>query len=533
MELDDGCVSIKIPIACKRTVKQLISTSYFVGLTQEYQIKLTFHTQKIVVFRRYCEFRQLKSSLSKDTLSELPPFPKKKLLGKNRYFIENRRILLEHWMRCSLDLPEIPRQVLQFLEVPEPLLSKVALSRKHGCKLSNAQFCLAEFLRRLTQSEYTKSKALGRFDSEFFNNQNALSIEEYWYLLKKLIELCGLVAVGAKALHVLHSLISRQKYRHFEKVLHEFFRLDTACYKQMDLELHLLSEYPGDSATAAYEILQLLKPHLEDNEMLHYIMSDNQEAIRLFTNWENQSVRWKSTSPECADEWQIMFPKDSGPFAAKYKLEAQEIVMKFEMTIEAPLERIRDLIRVPKLRKRWDYFLIDYCTLDDISDCFTVNAILPSKLSPIELRLTCKTVPDPTYTTIQYKSDPSSAERIECLYELRSLGAKYRRRSSTTEELSHDSLESGVYESTSFSPEPESLTQLTYTNIVSKELAKKSFGSELLSESTCMKSGWLTLKDIAENNKVFAPRIYKSKSNMMLDALERKLSVSRVSSNVY
>jgi len=64
MEIDDGCLSLKVPVIRRKTSRNILPGSFSVSYIQEYLIVVTFHSYKHQVFRRYREFRSFRESVS-------------------------------------------------------------------------------------------------------------------------------------------------------------------------------------------------------------------------------------------------------------------------------------------------------------------------------------------------------------------------------------------------------------------------------------------------------------------------------------
>lgn len=68
--------------------------------------------------RRYRHFHELHCDLKKSR-QLLPEFPPKKIRNLSAKVVEERRHLLEVYLQAVVSLPLLPRQLVQFLELPE------------------------------------------------------------------------------------------------------------------------------------------------------------------------------------------------------------------------------------------------------------------------------------------------------------------------------------------------------------------------------------------------------------------------------
>ena len=83
-----------------------------------YNVDVYWNGRSHSVERRYRDFRELHCDLRKNCRRCLPDFPPKKLRSLSSKVVEERRHLLEVYLQTVASLPMLPRQLVQFLELP-------------------------------------------------------------------------------------------------------------------------------------------------------------------------------------------------------------------------------------------------------------------------------------------------------------------------------------------------------------------------------------------------------------------------------
>lgn len=221
---------------------------------------------------------------SEQVFENLAKFPKKKLLGKKIGFLESRRQNLEIWLNSAINTIPTLSSIVQFLEIPDSFKSYIyQRTAETHCRLSNLDLCVANFIRRLDQSDHKKLNALEKFDRDFFNTKQDISLATAMILLTRLVPLCGLVGVASKALDILCKLSSSTTFRYYQIVIDSLVRMSLDVLRDMKLNLHLTRAFQGDSPELAYHVCLIIKEQLlikGDSHLLNYILNDDKEAIQ-------------------------------------------------------------------------------------------------------------------------------------------------------------------------------------------------------------------------------------------------------------
>jgi hypothetical protein len=82
-----------------------------------YNVDVYWNGRSHSLERRYRDFHELHCDLRKNRRC-LPDFPPKKLRNLTSKVVEERRQLLERYLQAVVSLPLLPRQLVQFLELP-------------------------------------------------------------------------------------------------------------------------------------------------------------------------------------------------------------------------------------------------------------------------------------------------------------------------------------------------------------------------------------------------------------------------------
>lgn len=83
-----------------------------------YNVDVYWNGRSHSVERRYRDFHELHCDLRKSRRC-LPDFPPKKVRNLSSKVVEERRHLLEAYVQAVASLPLLPRQLVQFLELPD------------------------------------------------------------------------------------------------------------------------------------------------------------------------------------------------------------------------------------------------------------------------------------------------------------------------------------------------------------------------------------------------------------------------------
>jgi len=246
----------------------------------------------------------------------------------------------------------------EFLEIPENFrLLFLDRGKSATCKLSPTELCVANFIKRLDQSEHKRLKAIEKFEREFFNQKQEISMPVATILLMKLMPLCGVEVIGSKALDILYKLTSSTTFRYYQTIIDAMMKISMDVLREMKLNLHLNRAFQGDSAELAWQICGKIKEQLGDTHLLNYILNEDRKAIMAFENWNENTfqpqISPRSASDNTSSSWKRLntdgYP---GNLELSYKKSGNFIEAKCEMEINASLDTIIDIITEPHLRKK-------------------------------------------------------------------------------------------------------------------------------------------------------------------------------------
>ena len=426
---------------------------------------------------------------------------------------------------------------MEFLDIPDSfkqlVLNRVSEAR---CQLNDPELCVAEFIRRINQSEHKRSKALEYFGERFFASKKPISSQAAHLLIRNLVPLCGYMSIGSKALTVLDKLLRTDYYRHSESMRSQFLSLELKALKDSFLDLHVTGNFPGSSASKAFRILKMIKEYYESSDsLLHFILNNNTEAIQTFYSWEvSEPLVKPPEAKEVIKEWKSLNTElYEGDLKFYYRYEGERFLMKREICIAAPVKAIFDLILNPSLRMTWDKFNQEVLKLhEEENKSYYWFGFLSDKNEKLDMALKCVTNIFPHYASIHFFSVDSPRiprregyKRMNCnnfLYEIRALGVETRRSSSDTDIDSNSSDDSPRSSSSDFrkqKSESDFLCKLSITQDIEPELAKKICG-EFSEETTRIKKSLSVLKEVAE--KGLTDCAESKNYNSLYESLQRK-----------
>lgn len=250
--------------------------------------------------------------------AKVAPFPSKKWVHNTSDRVtEERRTMLETWLKSLLQQPSQLDIVLGFLEVPYD--KKVKILQNEKCHLTEEDHCVANLLTTFNDDIRHKSRSLENFEKHFFEKKSGLHATYMKLLIRTLAKLCGTSGVGSKSLDILYKLVHSSSYRYYEMALTELLVLDFGLMKSIKLDMHILKQFAGDTSEQALEICLVIFNHLQtqmQSNLLSYIviyiqLNDSYQAVEIFNIWSSQGIINFSIIKKPFIEWRYLQPADS------------------------------------------------------------------------------------------------------------------------------------------------------------------------------------------------------------------------------
>lgn len=189
------------------------------------------------------------------------------MLHKGPRLSEERRILLEKWVKSVLCIKECQESLLEFLSVPEGVVK--AFVECSGCRLNPAERVVARLVRNFSK-EKQWAKYLKRFDDKFFViNECFLSGGIMNSLLNMIVSLCCNENLACLAIDILYRMVRIESYRYAENIKAALFE-NLELLKDMRIEKHILNYYSQETGLQGYYIAKLVKEYFDRNNMSNY-----------------------------------------------------------------------------------------------------------------------------------------------------------------------------------------------------------------------------------------------------------------------
>mmetsp|Transcript_27547 Transcript_27547/g.49678 ORF Transcript_27547/g.49678 Transcript_27547/m.49678 type:complete len:537 (+) Transcript_27547:1157-2767(+) len=423
---------LQVRIAGERasTSRGLLSRKYI-----EYEIQLVAGQDLFTSFKRYREILAFKEKLEPSVQLTLPDFPSKSFLLTDSV-LEKRKTKLESWLKALLD--EHPAQLLDFMQVPSARINFL-LQLSRNPELTEGDKLVADFMTRLHSEARLKCKALESFTTEYFKKVRPLHKEYIKLLVITLASLSACDVIGSKALDLLFRLASCTHSRQHLEFTEALLSLTPQQLQKLKLECHIKRTVHGGSCVYGLQILNLLdtKAESSDDERLLLILNGDSEALEEYKNWKDGSLRCHLKSIEASNDWiTIDCPDNPGNFVLKFRFVERQLELQISEAIEAPLERIVDLICNPERRMLWDKMLIDFHIIDHEGDSTVSSFKYVREGSNYPVICTTDVQYRGNSATIRMKSMPDEeAERrgyepghnVMCVYTLEPLQTNSRR----------------------------------------------------------------------------------------------------------
>ncbi|CAG9332967.1 unnamed protein product [Blepharisma stoltei] len=533
MEIFDGCIYVEIPYAKLTNPNQVFARAY-----TEYEVSVGFHTLKYKLFKRYSQFRLLYKELKHefifaDCYKNLPEFPKKQIFGKKlKATITKRRQNLEKWLNSALQITQFLPHMQNFLEIPEmyqPLVHD--FTQSHQCSLSDLDLAVASFIKRLSKSEKKRGKAIERLENEFFNARPDISERTASILLSRLIPLCGIPGVGAKAFDILSKLTSCDMFRYYSLIIDVMMKIDIDLLREMKLNLHLTGKFLAEQAFHLCKIIEEQLTLKSSSNLLIYILNNDNEALEAYRSWTRPLLFIKNSqenNPQNTENWKKLNTQHySGGLNIKYRKISHLFEMSLEIEIEASIATLVEIITEPALRKKWDSLLLEYDVIENISENESLVSIvfLSDKNEKMDLALSCIINIQENYASVEYASVETPKVPINPQFpRVHCSGSKYEiyDMRNKPEEAQSDGALSDI-QGERISGSNEFRSKIVYKTILMPDMTKF-LCSEFVEETNFIKSSWKNLKELAESNDFNSfHRTPRAKKNTIIEALEHKV----------
>ena len=328
------------------------------NFTQEYEIQFARIGCPVAqsVYRRYRQFYHLHRDLQ--TVEELQEvkFPEKHALNNLKAeIVSKRRLELEQWLRDVAGRQSCHSSLYEFLGLAgsQPL-------EPHSHSFGENFLTLT--LHQLISKPHMKLATLEFFDKRFFPRAGSLHPDYIFVFLHFLLPLVSDSHAGAQALSVLHSLISRKKFKGAGEVIRAVPLLTKEDIKKARLETHLLERYFRGTRESACEVFKVVYEECvsQGQELvLELVLSTqlnlNTEAFHVFESWYSTQLEGTQSIQSAVNEtpWGCKVSPD-GDVRVRFRAVGKVVESEISIIINANIDRIIQVILQPDLRCLWD-----------------------------------------------------------------------------------------------------------------------------------------------------------------------------------
>lgn len=367
--------------------------------------------------------------------------------------LEKRKSKLGAWLKALLT--DHPEHVLDFMQVPSARINFL-LQLSRNPELTEGDKLVADFVARLQSDSRLKCKALKSFSTEYFKKVRPLHKEYISLLVVTLASLCSSDVIGSKALDLMFRLASCTHSRQHLEFTETLLSLTAQQLRDLRLDCHIKRTTHGGSCVLGLQMLNLLETKAEtcDNAKLMSWLNDDQEAFEEYRSWKDGSLKCHHKSFEGSNDWtQLDCSENPGNFAFKFRFIERQLELQMSEAIEAPLERIVELICHPERREMWDKMIVNFQVLEPQQDATlcSLKYVREGHEFPVVMRVNVRTHCNSTIIRMRSIEDDEAVSlgyepghNVSCTYTIEplqtharrtySVGVERRRPSSSDEE---------------------------------------------------------------------------------------------------
>lgn len=359
MQQDFGpLIYVALPSTRLRSSPGFFRSKYTVNFTQEYEIQFARIGCPVAqsVYRRYRQFHHMHRDLQAVEELQEVKFPERHVLNNLKAeIVSKRRLELEQWLRAIAGLQSCHSLLYEFLGLAgsQPL-------EPHSHSFGENFLTLT--LHRLISEPHMKLATLEFFDKRFFPRAGSLHPDYIFVFLHFLLPLVSDSHAGSQALSVLHSLISRKKFKGAGDVIRTVPLLTKEDIKKARLETHLLERYFRGTRESACEVFKVVYEECisQGQELvLELVLSTqlnlNTEAFHVFETWYSTQLEETQSIQSAVNEtpWGCKISPD-GDVRVRFRAVGKVVESEISIIINANIDRIIQVILQPDLRCLWD-----------------------------------------------------------------------------------------------------------------------------------------------------------------------------------
>ena len=497
------------------TPSSLYERAYTVQITQEYVLRVDIPGGSLTIRRRYRELKRLQGQVTATQLAPiaeamgitLPAFPKTAWLSMRPAVVEERRRLIENYLRVALLSPILVSPILDFFDV-NPSEIKQVISALEGQEakplaqqLNDGEQLIQTFNARLLREPNNKVRVIEDFDQRFFGLQRFIRYEFSVLLLSDVVPLCADPVFGSKALDIVYKILSREWVRSHQEFRSALVKLPPEMLATMHLDEYLIGDIRSANSQAFTVFSAIYDYYQRGGQMgkALRVLNGNAAAMELFEGWVNGCISPRIHEEERprrkSGEW-VELSRTAGDLSLKHREMEGVLELMITLLIHVPPDQVLPALTEWKIRQKWDETMRSLKVLKQESDTEALVSIeveLDRELVQLILRQITKTYPSGAIMLEYHQPTPESSTMMEFLYTLTPTMCNIEARKPSGE--SSNSSDGSPNDGLRLFPTPSCV--LVYQMRLRSDL-RKYIISELAGERNSIKTSCIALKTALE-----------------------------------
>lgn len=330
----------------------------------------------------------------------MPEFPKSTWLSMRPAVVEERKRLIENYLRVALLSSVLIEPILDFFGVgKEETKSVIAALEGQEAKplaqqLNDGEMLIQTFNARLLRESNNKVRVIEDFDQRFFGIPRFIRYEFSVLLLADVVPLCADPVFGSKALDIVYKILSREWVRSHQEFRSALLKLPVEMLATMRLDEYLLGEVrPANSQ--AFSVFSAVYDFYQRGGQLAKalkVLNGSSAALELFQGWTSGCISPRLHEEERprrkSGEW-VELGSSECDLSLKHRELDGVLELLHTMLVHVSPELVLTALTEWEIRKKWDENMRSLSVVETYSDTDILVAMeleIDREVIPLVLR---------------------------------------------------------------------------------------------------------------------------------------------------
>lgn len=309
----------------------------------------------------------------------LPDFPKTTWLAMRPAVVEERKRLIENYLRVALLSSALIEPILDFFGVDKEETKHVIAAlegqeaKPLAQQLNDGESLIQTFNARLLRESNNKVRVIEDFDQRFFGIPRFIRYEFSVLLLADVVPLCGDPVFGSKALDIVYKILSREWVRSHQEFRSALLKLPAEMLATMRLDEYLLGEVrPANSQ--AFSVFSAVYDFYQRGGQLAKalkVLNGSSAALELFVGWTSGCLSPRLHEEERprrkSGEW-VELGSSECDLSLKHRELDGVLELLHTMLVHVSPEVVLTALTQWEIRKKWDETMRSLSVLEVYSD---------------------------------------------------------------------------------------------------------------------------------------------------------------------